>query len=66
VLDQEQGYEEPTDSAVAIKKRVNGFELIVSQRNGHERRQGRFMQELFPDRETRLDLFCRRRDVGSS
>src|SRR5579872_246294 len=34
--------------------------------NGHERRKGRFMQELFPGRETRLDLSWRRRDVGSS
>jgi hypothetical protein len=65
-LDQEQGDEQASDSAVAIKKWVNGLELIVSQRNGHERRKCRFMQELFPSRETRLDLSWRRRDVGSS
>ena len=55
-----------SDSAVAIKKRVNGFELIVRQRNGHQRRQCRFMQELFPGRETRLDLSRSGWDVGSS
>lgn len=58
-LDQKQGYEQASDPAVAIKKRVNAFELVVSQRNGHERRQGRFMQELFPGRETRLDISWR-------
>jgi hypothetical protein len=29
-LDQEQDYEETFNSPVAIKERVNGFELIVS------------------------------------
>ena len=66
MLDQEQGYEQASDSAIAIKKRVNGFELIVSQRNGHQRREGRFMQEPFPYRETRLDPSRRGRNVGSS
>lgn len=65
-LDQEQGYEQASDSAIAVKERVNSFELIMSQRNGHERRQGRFMQGFFPGRETRLDLSWRWWDVGSS
>jgi hypothetical protein len=60
-LNQEQGYEQSPDSAIAIKERVNGFELIVSQRDGYQRREGRFMQELFPGRETRLDLSWRGR-----
>ena len=45
---------------------MNGFELVMRERNGHERRQRRFMQEFFPGRETRLDLSWRRWDVGSS
>ena len=45
---------------------MNGLELIVSECNGHERWHGRFMQELFPRRETRLDLSWRGRNVGSS
>jgi hypothetical protein len=45
---------------------VNGLELIVSECNGHERRQCGFMEELFPRRETRSDLSRRGRDVGSS
>src|SRR5260370_1665342 len=38
----------------------------MSQRNGHQRRKSRFMQEFFPGRETRLDLSGRGWDVGSS
>ena len=44
---------------------MNGFELVMRECNGHERRKGRFMQELFPGRETRLDLSGRAWDVGS-
>lgn len=45
---------------------MNGPELIVSEGNDYERRQGRSMQELFPRREARLSLSWRWRDVGSS
>ena len=60
MLDQEQGYEKASDSPIAVKERVNSFELIMSQSNSQERRQGRFIQELFPGREIRLDLPWRR------
>ena len=43
---------------------MNGLELIMRQGDGHQGRQIRFMQELFPSGEACLDFFRRRRNEG--
>ena len=56
--------EQASNSAVAIKERMNRLELGMGDRGVYQRRQGLVMQEPLPGVETAHELRGRRRDVS--
>src|SRR5580658_936407 len=63
-LDEEQGDEQPANASIAVEERMYRLELIVRERDSHERRQVGFVQELLPCRKSRFHFIGRWRNIG--
>ena len=64
-FDKKQRDQQTSHAAIAIEKRVYGFELIVGKCNGHQRRQFGIVEKILPGCQTRRHFARRWGNKGS-